>query len=146
MKPHNFLIKKVETINYFKVNYLAVLACLLTACAPLQNLTIADLKKQENFYKSWNISKTIPEVVSDIYKFEEKCRPLPYKLDSSPSEPNKARIVGVMPGFTQMNPVMLIDFEQDVSITYVKSYAYYPGGRKDIELMMKVIQKPGQCN
>ncbi len=114
----------------------------------MQNLTISDLKTDENFYKEWFFDKTILEIAGDIYSFEKKCRSLSISLDINPANSKEAQIVSVMPGWTQMNTVMLLEFKQDPiqRVTNVKSYSYSRGGRLNSDLYMRVVADPNTCH
>lgn len=116
-------------------------------CAAVQNLTMDDLKNNENFHKEGVVAKTISEISADFYAFEQKCRPLMSRFEVNPREPSEARVVSTTPGWTQMNPVMLLEFKQDAAqrVTRVRSYAYYPGGRRDADFYMSVVSDPQNC-
>lgn len=124
----------------------ALLAVTLSGCGSLQNFTTEDIMTQEYERRSEVLDMTIPQIQQALYDYSAKCTQYP-PLRINPSDSNKALFLTVMPGLTQANPAIIIQFTQSGQQTKVVSYSYYysfgwPGQIDDI---YEAIKDPKKC-
>lgn len=131
----------MKPLKFFQIFFLLFL---LVGCAAFQNLTVDDVRQDKFLSVTKTYDLTIKQIAKNLYQYNLKCSPLPdIKID--PSDPNKAILIFILPGFTDASVVNVVDFEQFGDKTLVKGYKYTTPLIGWIDNVIWAIEHPQTC-
>jgi len=118
---------------------------LVIGCVAMQNLTVDDLRKPENFRREKIVPLTIPEIQKAIFDYSEKCG-LIEQITVDPENSKFGKILIATMGLTQLNAGTLIEFREKDQSTEIKVWSYHEHWTKrQADKILGAVENPKIC-